>query len=199
MRSLETRLTSAKEENLNYKAQNSLLQGERKKADRAKKEAQDLREKLELMKNIEFVVNASSSEVNQKLHQMGDYSKASRELSYVNVTLKKGNITCLLWKLTARKKPRIISELETKAKEASHYRKEASSKSYKVDELKASAQMLQQSNEELRSDKAILAEDNRQLEEEIRTMKAKLFSLEEALNSPGGDARQSVINRSAQS
>jgi len=175
VRSLESRVTSAKEETLNYKAQNSLLQGERKKADRAKREAQDLREKLELMKNIEFVVNASSSEVNQKLHQMGDYSKASRELSYVNVTLKR--------------------ELETKAKEASHYRKEATSKSFKVDEFKASAQMLQQSNDELRSDKAMLAEDNKQLEDEIQTLKAKLSSLEDALNSPSGDARQSVINR----
>ena len=85
-------MTSAKEETLNYKAQNSLLQGERKKADFAKKEAKELREKLELLKNIEFIVNASSSEVNQKLHQMGDYSKASRDLSYICVALKKGNI-----------------------------------------------------------------------------------------------------------
>ena len=92
MRSLETRVTSAKEETLNYKAQNSLLQGERKKADFAKKEAKDLREKLERLKNIEFAVNASSAEVNQKLHQMGDYSKASKDLSYICVALKKGNI-----------------------------------------------------------------------------------------------------------
>jgi len=175
VRSLETRVTSAKEETLNYKAQNSLLQGERKKADFAKKEAKELREKLELLKNIEFIVNASSSEVNQKLHQMGDYSKASRDLSYICVALKK--------------------EMESKATEASHYRKEAKSKSFKVDELKASVQMLQQSNEELRSDKAVLTEDNKQLEDEIQTLKVKLSSLEEALNSPSGDARQSVINR----
>ena len=56
--------------------------------------------------------------------------------------------------------------------------------------------MLQQSNEELRSDKAMLTEDNKQLEDEIQTLKVKLSSLEEALNSPSGDARQSVINRS---
>ena len=85
--------------------------------------------------------------------------------------------------------------MESKATEASHYRKEAKSKSFKVDELKASVQMLQQSNEELRSDKAMLTEDNKQLEDEIQTLKAKLSSLEEALNSPSGDARQSVINR----
>ena len=48
-------MTSAKEETLNYKAQNSLLQGERKKADFAKKEAKDLREKLELLTLINIL------------------------------------------------------------------------------------------------------------------------------------------------
>merc|ERR1712029_539816 len=39
-------------------------------------------------KNVEFVVNASASEVNQKLHQMGDYGKASKDLTTINVQLK---------------------------------------------------------------------------------------------------------------
>ena len=58
---------------------------------------------------------------------MGDYSKASRELSYVNVTLKK--------------------ELEVKSKEASHFRKECSSRQRKLDEYKSRAKMLEQVSE----------------------------------------------------
>ena len=52
-----------------------------------------------------------------------------------------------------------------------------------------------QSNEELMSDKAKVEDDNRCLEGEIQELRNKLSSLEEALNSPTGDARQSVINR----
>jgi len=175
LRSVEQRLSKAKEQALDYKAANSMLQGEKRKADKAKAEATELREKMDLMKNIEFVVNASAPEVNNKLHQMGDYSKASRELSYVNVTLKK--------------------ELEEKSKEASHFRKECSSRQRKLDEYKSRAKMLEQSNEELMSDKAKVEDDNRCLEGEIQDLRNKLSSLEEALNSPTGDARQSVINR----
>ena len=47
-----------------------MLQGEKRKADKAKAEATELREKMDLMKNIEFVVNASAPEVNNKLHQV---------------------------------------------------------------------------------------------------------------------------------
>ena len=52
-----------------------------------------------------------------------------------------------------------------------------------------------QNNEELMSDKAKVEDDNRCLEGEIQDLRNKLASLEEALNSPTGDARQSVINR----
>ena len=70
LRSVEQRLSKAKEQALDYKAANSMLQGEKKKADKAKAEATELREKMDLMKNIEFVVNASAPEVNNKLHQV---------------------------------------------------------------------------------------------------------------------------------
>ena len=58
---------------------------------------------------------------------MGDYSKASRELSYVNVTLKK--------------------ELEEKSREASHFRKECASRQRKLDEYKSRTKMLEQVSE----------------------------------------------------
>ena len=51
LRSVEQRLSKAKEQALDYKAANSMLQGEKKKADKAKAEATELREKMDLMKN----------------------------------------------------------------------------------------------------------------------------------------------------
>ena len=70
---MEQRLSKAKEQALVYKDANSMLQGEKRKADKAKAEATELREKMALMKNIEFVVNASAPEVNIKLHQVRRY------------------------------------------------------------------------------------------------------------------------------
>ena len=83
LRNVEQRLSGAKEETATYKAQNRLLQTEKRKADQAKKEATDLREKLELYQSIEFMINATAAEVNKKLHQVGDYSKAAKESSII--------------------------------------------------------------------------------------------------------------------
>ena len=90
--------------------------------------------------------------------------KASKDLVTINVQFKR--------------------ELEKKAKEATEHRRDASNKQFKIDHLKASVAMLEQNNSELASDKARLADDNRDLEEEVRTLRAKLASMEEALNSP---------------
>jgi len=175
VRDLEARLSYAKEETQSYKAQTGLMMGEKKKADRARREADDLREKLALFKNIECVVNGSVAEVNQKMHQMGDYSKASKDLTYMIVTLRK--------------------ELDAKGKETSQYRKEASSRQSKLIEARASLEMVKQNNESLTADKARLADDNRHLEDEVATLKAKVASLQDAISSPSGDPKQSVINR----
>ena len=175
VRTLEARLASAKEEAESCKAQSRLLLGEKRKADRAKQEATQLREKLNLLKDIEFVVNSSSAEVNQKMHQMGDYSKTSKDLSYQIVALSK--------------------ELESKGKEASHYRKEMASKQFKADELKASVITLKQANASLISDHEQLKADHQHLEDEVGTLKARLASLQEAIDSPSNDTRQSVIKR----
>jgi len=175
VRDLEAKLSYAKEETQSCRAQTSLMMGEKKKADRAKREAEELREKLALFKNIEFVVNGSSAEVNQKMHQMGDYSKTSKDLTYMIVTLRK--------------------ELDAKGKETSQYRKESANRQTKLTEVRASLEMVKQSNDSLSSDKAQLTEDNRHLEEEVGHLKAKLASLQDAISSPSGDLKQSVINR----
>jgi len=175
LRELEAKLSYAKEEAQTYKAQKGLMLGEKKKAERAKKEAEELQEKLNLYKKIEFIVQGSAAEVNQSLHKNGDYSKATKDLTYMMVALRK--------------------EFDAKSKETTQYRKESAARHSKLMEVRASLEMVQQSNATLSSDNSRLTEDNRHLEEEVTQLKAKLSSLQDAMGSPSGDVRQSVINR----
>lgn len=57
-----------------------------------------------MFQNLDEVVKGSIGEVNRKLHEVGDFSKSSRELSIMVVALKK--------------------ELEAQSKEKFHQRKE---------------------------------------------------------------------------
>ena len=60
-----------------------MLQDEKRKSDEAKKHAKQLTEQLESYKHIDFIVNASAAEVNNKMHQVCDFSKASKEYSII--------------------------------------------------------------------------------------------------------------------
>ena len=83
-KNLSFSLSSAKEETAAVKHQSRILQDEKRKADKAIKEAADLKDELQLFKNIEFVVNESTAEVNNRMHQMCDFSKSAKDLCYVN-------------------------------------------------------------------------------------------------------------------
>ncbi len=55
----------------------------------AQDEAKDLRDKLKLYQTIDAMVKGSNADVNNRLHDVGDFSQASRELSIIIVALKR--------------------------------------------------------------------------------------------------------------
>ena len=65
------------------------LQAEKHSYKKAREEAAELREQLEMYKTVDEMVRGSAGEVNNRLHDMGDFSKAARELSIIIVALKR--------------------------------------------------------------------------------------------------------------
>ena len=83
LREVERKLSSTKEQIVDIKAENRLLRGEKSKSDKAKKEAKELSERLKEYEHIQFIINESASKVNQKLHELCDFSKATKESTII--------------------------------------------------------------------------------------------------------------------
>lgn len=64
-------------------------QSEKIKVQRAQEEATEAKAQLQMYKNIDEVVKGSIGEVNAKLHEIGDFSPTSQQLSIIIVALKK--------------------------------------------------------------------------------------------------------------
>merc|ERR1719420_247941 len=79
----------AREETANLKTQMRYMQAEKHAYKKAKEESAELREQLEMYKTVDEMVRGSAGEVNNRLHDMGDFSKAARELSIIIVALKR--------------------------------------------------------------------------------------------------------------
>lgn len=83
LKETENRLSKAKEEKALAKQEYRLMLQEKDKIEKAKKKAKDLELKLEQYKHIDFIINGTSVEVNKKLHELGDYSKATKDSTII--------------------------------------------------------------------------------------------------------------------
>ena len=83
LREVERKLSSTKEQIVDIKAENRLLRAEKSKSDKTKKEAKELSERLKEYEHIQFIINESASKVNQKLHELCDFSKATKESTII--------------------------------------------------------------------------------------------------------------------
>lgn len=151
------------------------LQADKENATLAKREADDLRSKLELYRNIDLVVQGSIGEVNDKLHEMGDFSRASRELSIIIAALKR--------------------ELKAKADERAQLKAELRDKVKFVSELKATLAVQSRDLAELQRSNRGIASDLRHVEDERASLKQKVRVLQESIDSPSADPRKSAIRR----
>jgi len=172
---LQRQLSTSKEETVHHISQNRLLLGLKPIADKAKEEAKKLKEKLESYKHIDFIINESTAAVNNRMHQMSDFSKTAKESSIIIVTLK--------------------DQLSKNQKELKQTRQESSHKSNKINELRQQVTMLTQHNRSLEVDNEKLSSDLQHNEDEVQLLNVKIKSLQDALSSPSGDAKSSAINR----
>eukprot|EP00095_Tigriopus_kingsejongensis_P004617 maker-scaffold559_size137194-snap-gene-0.23 protein:Tk04617 transcript:maker-scaffold559_size137194-snap-gene-0.23-mRNA-1 annotation:"traf-interacting protein" len=150
-------------------------QHEQKQRASDKRKAEDLQEKLDLYQNIDHILKSSVSEVNQRLHSLGDYSKASRELSMIIEALKK----------------EMVALREDKGK----LRKEVLARSKEIVDFKTTLKVQTMELSELRAQTRAVTSDLEHAEAEIRSLKGKNDVLQSALDSPSGDMRSSTLKR----
>ena len=150
----------------------SYLRAEKTHAREAQKKAEELRDKLELYKSVEDVINGSMAEVNNRLHEIGDFSNASRQLSCLIVMLKK--------------------ELNEQRRENESLRQEYRKVSARQLQLRKRAE----EDSRLRPQIAALQADLRHTEEAKSELELKLGKLQEALDKRHqGEERTSVAKK----
>lgn len=174
-RDLERENGRIKSELATTKTQLKHAQALKTKSDQAKKEASELRDKLNLYQNIEFILSASVGEVNQRLHAMGDFSQTSREFSMIIEALKK--------------------EMMALREDKGQLRKEIQDKNKRIAELKATTKVQSVDLTELQTTTKTLRDDLQHLEAENKSLKSKNEWLQSALDSPSGDMRASALKR----
>ncbi|XP_059087083.1 E3 ubiquitin-protein ligase TRAIP-like [Tigriopus californicus] len=174
-RDLERENGRIKSELATTKSQLKHAQALKTKSDQAKREASELRDKLSLYQNIEFILSASVGEVNQRLHSMGDFSQTSREFSMIIEALKK--------------------EMMALREDKGQLRKEILDKNKRMAELKATTKVQSVDLNELQTTTKTLKSDLQHLEAENRSLKSKNEWLQSALDSPSGDMRASALKR----
>ena len=174
-KSLEQRYKSLKEETAGTRNQVRLLQGEKERCRLAKKQADELREKLKLYETIDVAVKGSLPQLNERLHTLNDYSENSRQLCQVIEAMKK-QMTDMRTDLHKTQKM-----LQRKNNEVGDFKSKFQDAQVKVSNYTAA--------------NAKLVTDKEHLEDEIESLKTKLASLQEAMTSPSGDPRSSALSR----
>lgn len=160
----------AREETANMRTQMRYMQAEKHAYKKAKEESNELREQLELYKAVDDMVRGSMGEVNNRLHDIGDFSKASRELSIIIVGLKR--------------------ELTAKGEEKMELRAELKRSSARVTEVKSKLSAAAKETLELSHANRSLQSDLRHCEEERNLLQRKMARLEDALKaSENGDPK----------
>ena len=170
------RLRQGTKEELNtVKTKMQYLQAEKSKAERAVTEAEELRKKLDLYQAFDDIVRGSVADVNMRLHDIGDFSQASRELSILIVGLKK--------------------ELEAQKGERQKYKLDLKEAKSSLSDLKKKLTTATRDACELRQVNRTLQADLRHCDEEKLSLTKKLRCMQEAIESPGGDVKSSAIKR----
>jgi len=162
----------AREETSNLKTQMRYMQAEKHAYKKAKEESAELREQLELYKAVDEMVRGSMGEVNNRLHDIGDFSKASRELSIIIVGLKR--------------------ELAAKGEEKMELRTELKRASARVAEVKSKLSAAAKETLELSHANRSLQSDLRHCEEERDLIQRKMARLEDALKAAENGASKSL-------
>lgn len=162
----------AREETANMKTQMRYVQAEKHAYRKAKEESAELREKLELYKAVDEMVRGSMGEVNNRLHDIGDFSKASRELSIIIVGLKR--------------------ELSAKGEEKRELRTELKRSSVRTAEVKSKLSAAAQEALEMSQANRSLQSDLRHCEEERDVLKRRMSRLEDALKATENGASKSL-------
>ena len=109
IKTLETSRLKAKGQADAFKSQNRILQEERFSYEEAKREAEELKHKLENHKSVELAIKGQEGELNKFLHERGAFDSKTRDLATLVVMLKQ--------KMADVKKER--SAAENRLKEAS--------------------------------------------------------------------------------
>ena len=174
-RDLERVVQDAKDEASNYRTQMKYLRAEKTRYDKAREETQAAKEKLQLYESIDLIVKGTIGEVNDRLHDIGDFSKTARELSIIIVALKK--------------------EMKAQGEDRHALKAEMRAKCAKISELKSALVTKSRDLAELQQVNRTLSSDLQHAEEEKDTLKVKVNWLQQAMDSPSGDVRQSALNR----
>jgi len=88
IKTLERSRLKAKEQADCYKNQNRVLQEERFRYEEARREAEELKHKLESHKSIELAIRGQEGELNKFLHERGAFDTKTRDLATLVVMLK---------------------------------------------------------------------------------------------------------------
>jgi len=88
VKSLEKSRLKAKEQADSLKNQNRILMEERFRYEEAKREAEELRHKLQSQKSVELAIKGQEGELNKFLHERGAFDTKTRDLATLVVMLK---------------------------------------------------------------------------------------------------------------
>ena len=174
VRKAETQRNSEREEKQCLKTQMRYMEADRVKAKKAKEEADELRERLDLYKAVDDMVRGSMGEVNSRLHEMGDFSKTARELSVIIVGLKR--------------------ELMAQGDERATLRAEMKQKAGKMYELRQQLSKATRESSDLTALNRTLQSDLQHCEEERDGLRRRVNKLEETLTS-GSSSDQASLKR----
>jgi len=146
------------------RAEVKYLQAQKADVRRAKEEAADLREKLHIYDSVNSAINDSVGEVNRRLHELGDFSKASKELSIIAEALKR--------------------ELHRQNVEKTQLRRNLQVTNDQLQRLRKKAREQETRLTETCRARTTLEADYRHADEERAGLREKVRQMEKALNSP---------------
>ncbi len=134
---------------------------EQAKCDQFKREAEEAKSKLRLYQNIDSIIKDSIGEVNRRLHEVGDFSQASRELSMIIVALKKE------MKEQSDERQSLKKALRDSQHTVSDLKSRVSTLNDEIEELQLSQRMLESDLQHVVDDKCDLQNEVRRLKETL--------------------------------
>ncbi len=164
----------------------------------AREQAEELRSKLELYTAVDEVINGSMADVNSRLHDLGDFSQASKQLSIIIVALKKELAVTVSaahsWQIFLCVKTTTLCL--TQGKENKSLQQEYKLAAGKLGQLRKRLEQDSMTRAHLEDANKALQVDLRHAEEERASLGSKLRRLQEDFNS--SKARCSSVDEAAE-